>query len=308
MAFTIGKKGTSLEQVTLNNYDMSLIAKGNATEVILQNINKGNIFYVYPSENEGVMEFFFILSGELLCEVKGEKIYLGPEDYFTATDIEVPVHFSAITNVTYLWVITEPTFHQMSNSIKSLKDVVQRVEQRDVYTFNHSERVAEYSIKIAKKFSLSTDRLENLFLASILHDIGKINIPSEILNKPAKLTDEEFDLIKKHPEDGAEMVKDLYYGETIAKIIEQHHERLNGRGYPRGLKGEEIVLEARIIAVSDTFDAMTEDRAYRGAFTPEYAIDELQRLSPSQYDSEVVNALIEVLQEEGKLKETSPKA
>nr|WP_240951702.1 HD-GYP domain-containing protein [Bacillus sp. RO2] len=292
----------------MNNYDMSLIAKGNATEVILQNINKGNIFYVYPSENEGVMEFFFILSGELLCEVKGEKIYLGPEDYFTATDIEVPVHFSAITNVTYLWVITEPTFHQMSNSIKSLKDVVQRVEQRDVYTFNHSERVAEYSIKIAKKFSLSTDRLENLFLASILHDIGKINIPSEILNKPAKLTDEEFDLIKKHPEDGAEMVKDLYYGETIAKIIEQHHERLNGRGYPRGLKGEEIVLEARIIAVSDTFDAMTEDRAYRGAFTPEYAIDELQRLSPSQYDSEVVNALIEVLQEEGKLKETSPKA
>jgi putative nucleotidyltransferase with HDIG domain len=308
VAFTIGKKGTSLEQVTLNNYDMSLIAKGNATEVILQNITKGNIFYVYPSENEGVMEFFFIISGELLCEVNGEKIYLGPEDYFTATDIEIPVHFSALTNVTYLWVITEPTFHQMSNSIKSLKDVVQRVEQRDVYTFNHSERVAEYSIKIAKKFSLSTDRLENLFLASILHDIGKINIPSEILNKPAKLTDEEFDIIKKHSKDGADMVKDLYYGDTIATIIEQHHERLNGRGYPRGLKGEEIVLEARIIAVSDTFDAMTEDRAYRGAFTPEYAIDELQRLSPSQYDSEVVNALIEVLQEEGKLKETSPKA
>lgn len=308
MAFTIGKKGTSLEQVALNNFDMSLIAKGNGTEVILQNITKGNIFYVYPSENEGVMEFFYILSGEVLCEVNGEKIYLGPHDYFTATDIEVPVHFSAKTNVTYIWVITEPTFHQLSDSIRSLREVVQRVEKRDVYTFNHSERVAEYSIKIAKKFSLSTDRLENLFLASILHDIGKINIPSEILNKPSKLTDEEFDLIKKHPRDGADMVMDLYYGNTIADIIEQHHERLNGRGYPRGLKDDEILLEARIIAVSDTFDAMTEDRAYRSAFTPEFAIDELQRLSPSQYDPDVVNALIEVLREEGKLKVTSPEA
>ncbi|TYS67497.1 HD domain-containing protein [Sutcliffiella horikoshii] len=308
MAFKIGKKGTSLEKVTFDNYDMSLLAKGNGAEVILQTIERGNIFYVYPSENEGVMEFFYILEGEILCEVDGQKINLGPKDYFTATDIEVPIHFTALSEVTYIWVITEAIFHELSTSVKALKEVVHKVESRDVYTFDHSKRVAKYSVKIAKKLKLSTDRLENLFVASILHDIGKINIPSEVLNKPAKLTEQEFSLIKKHPEDGAEMVKDLYYGETIATIIEQHHERLNGRGYPKGLQGEEIVLEARIIAVSDTFDAMTEDRAYRGAFTPEYAVDELQRLSPSQYDSEVVNALIEVLQEEGKLKETSPKA
>lgn len=101
------------------------------------------------------------------------------------------------------------------------------------------------------------------------------------------------------------MVKDLYYGDNIATIIEQHHERLNGVGYPKGLKGDEILLEARIIAVSDTFDAMTEDRAYREAFTPEFAVEELKRLSPSQYDEDVVNALIEILEEEGKLKKTA---
>ncbi|MGD6776807.1 MULTISPECIES: HD domain-containing phosphohydrolase [Bacillaceae] len=308
MAFTIGKKGTNLEQVTFDNYDMSLLAKGNGTEVILQTIERGNIFYVYPSENEGVMEFFYILEGQITCEVDGEKISLGPKDYFTATDIEVPIHFTALTEVSYIWVITEPTFHELSTSVKALKEVVHKVESRDVYTFDHSKRVAKYSVKIAKKLKLSTDRLENLFIASILHDIGKINIPSEVLNKPAKLTNEEFDLIKKHPADGAEMVKDLYYGDTIATIIEQHHERLNGVGYPQKLKGDDILLEARIIAVSDTFDAMTEDRAYRNAFTPEYAIDELQRLAPSQYDPDVVNALIEVLHEEGKLKVTSSEA
>ncbi|CAG9622514.1 HD-GYP domain-containing protein [Sutcliffiella rhizosphaerae] len=302
MAFTIGKKGTSIERAIFKNFELNLLARGNGTEVILQTIEKGNIFYVYPSENKDVMEFFYILQGDILCEVNGDKIFLGEKDYFTATDLELPVHFTAITDVCYIWVITEPTFHELSESFRALKEVVHRVEKRDIYTFNHSKRVAEYSIKIAKKLKLSSNRLENLFIASILHDIGKINIPSEILNKPSKLTNEEFALIKKHPEDGAEMVKDLYYGDTIATIIEQHHERLNGVGYPKNLKGDEILLEARIIAVSDTFDAMTEDRAYRNAFTAEIAVDELNRLSPSQYDPEVVAALIEILEEEGKLK------
>ncbi|WP_404461146.1 HD domain-containing phosphohydrolase [Sutcliffiella horikoshii] len=308
MAFTIGKKGTGIEQVKFENFGLSLLARGDGTEVIIQTLTKNNFFYVYPAENPNVMEFFYILSGELTCEVNGEKVELGSQDFFTATNLEEPVHFTALTDVSYLWVITEPTFYQLSEGVKELKEVVEKVESRDVYTFKHSERVTQYSIKIAKKLSLPKVNLENLFLSAILHDIGKINIPSEILNKPSKLTNEEFELIKKHPGDGADMVKDLYYDDKIATIIKQHHERLDGRGYPGRLKGDEILLEARIIAVSDTFDAMTEDRAYRNAFTPEYAIDELQRLSPSQYDPDVVNALIEVLHEEGKLKVTSSEA
>lgn len=308
MAFKIGRKGTGIEQVQFDNFGLNLLARGDGTEVILQTLTKKNIFYVYPAESPNVMEFFYILSGELMCEINGEKINIGPQDYFTATDLEDPVHFTALTDVSYLWVITEPTFYQLSEGVKELKEVVEKVESRDSYTFKHSERVTQYSVKIAKKLALSKVNLENLFLAAILHDIGKINIPSEVLNKPSKLSKDEFDLIKKHPGDGAKMVKELYYNDRIATIIEQHHERLNGVGYPNGLVGDDILLEARIIAVSDTFDAMTEDRAYRRAFTAEYAVDELKRLSPSQYDPEVVNALIEVLQEEGKIKVTSPEA
>lgn len=300
MAFTIGKKGTVIEQVASDSFNIGLLARGDGAEVMVISISKDNIFYIYPSDTPHVMEFYFIQQGELICELNGEKIKLGPGDYYTAVDLEEPVHFSALTDVTCLWVITESTFHQMSQSITELKKVVDEVEKKDRYTYKHSERVSEYAVKIAKKLMLPKDRLENLYFASILHDIGKINIPTEILNKPDKLSDEEFAAIKRHPGDGAELVKDLYY-KGITTIIAQHHERLNGSGYPNGLKGNEILLEARIIAVTDTFDAMTEDRAYRKAYDVQYAVDELMRMVDTHYDRDVVEAFVEILKEEGRL-------
>lgn len=300
MAFTIKRKGESLEKVTLDQFDISLLARGDGAEIMIQTISKDNLFYIYPSENPDVMEFFYILKGEMVCDLNGEKIKLGPHDYYSAANLEEPIHFTTLTEVVYLWVITEPTFYQLSESVTNLKDIVDEVEKKDRYTFKHSERVSEYAVKIARKLLLSKDRLENLYISSILHDIGKINTPGEILNKPGKLTDEEFAIIKRHPTDGAEMVRDLYYHE-ISTIIEQHHERLNGTGYPKGLKDQEILLEAKIIAVSDTFDAMTEDRAYRKGFTEQFAVDELQRLTGSHYDKKIVDALIGVLKEEGRI-------
>ncbi|MFD1861600.1 HD-GYP domain-containing protein [Planococcus chinensis] len=171
---------------------------------------------------------------------------------------------------------------------------------KDRYTFKHSSRVSKYAVKTATKMGLERARIHNLFIASILHDIGKINIPEEVLKKPAKLTDEEFALVKKHPGDGAEMLRQTAYAD-LADIVEQHHERVNGRGYPFGLKDEEILTEAKIIGVCDTFDAMTEDRAYRKAFTAEYAMNELKQLAGIQYDSAVVEAFEQVLLEEGKI-------
>ncbi|MBY0123545.1 HD-GYP domain-containing protein [Bacillus sp. S/N-304-OC-R1] len=300
MTFTIKRKGENLEKVTLDQFDISLLARGDGAEIMIQTISKDNLFYVYPSENPNVMEFFYIIKGKMVCDLNGEKIELGPHDYYSAINLEEPIYFTTLTEVVYLWVITEPTFFQLSEGITNLKNIVDEVEKKDRYTFKHSERVSEYAVKIAKKLLLSKDRLENLYISSILHDIGKINTPGEILNKPGKLTDEEFAIIKRHPIDGAEMVKDLYYHE-ISTIIEQHHERLNGTGYPKGLKGDEILLEAKIIAVSDTFDAMTEDRAYRKGFNCQFAIDELQRLSGTHYDEQIVDALITILKEEGRI-------
>ncbi|WP_409296588.1 HD domain-containing phosphohydrolase [Peribacillus sp. SCS-26] len=300
MAFSIGRNGTCLEQVKNEHFNISLLARGDGSEIMIQTIAKDKLFYVYPSDSPYVMEFFYILKGEMICEINGEKIKLGPNDYYTATNLEEPIHFTALTEVVYLWMITEPTFFQLSKSITTLKATVDEVEKKDRYTYKHSERVSEYAVKIAKKLKLPKDRLENLYLASVLHDIGKINTPGEILNKPGKLTDEEFAIIKRHPLDGAEMVKDLYYNE-IYTIIVQHHERLNGNGYPYHLKGDDILLEARIIAVSDTFDAMTEDRSYRKALNIQFAVDELIKLSDTHYDRRVVEAFVEILKEEGRI-------
>ncbi|WP_059171715.1 HD-GYP domain-containing protein [Bacillus sp. FJAT-27445] len=300
MGFSIGKKGEVLERVSLGTFDIGLLARGGGMECMIQTISKDNLFYVYPSETPDIMEFFYILQGELICEMDGEKIKLGPGDYYMAVDLDEPIHFSTLTDVSYLWMITEPTFYQLSESLTRLQKIVEEVERKDHHTVKHSERVSEYAVKIAKKLMFPKDKLENLYIASILHDIGKINIPTEILNKPDKLSDEEFAFIKRHPVDGAEMVKDLYY-KDITRIIEQHHERLNGSGYPNGLKGDDILLEARIIAVSDSFDAMTEDRAYRKAYDAQYAVDELIRMADTHYDREVVEAFVEILKEEGRL-------
>jgi len=296
----IGRKGTYIDQVFSDEFNIGLLARGNGSEVMIQTITKDNLFYVYPSDTPDVMEFFYILKGEMICELNGEKVKLGPHDYYTAKNITEPIHFTTLTEVVYLWVITEPTFYQLSESITNLKSIVSEVEKKDRYTFNHSERVSEYSVKIAKKLMLPKEKLENLYISSLLHDIGKINTPGEILSKPGKLSDEEYDIIKLHPTDGANMVKDLYY-EDIAQIIEQHHERLNGSGYPYGLKGEDIRLEARIIAVSDSFDAMTQNRVYHKAIDVQFAVEELQRLAGPYYDKTVVEAFVNILKEEGRI-------
>ncbi|RLQ92319.1 HD-GYP domain-containing protein [Falsibacillus albus] len=298
MGFTIGKSGDYIEEVSYDTNNIRLLGRGDGSEVIIQNIVKDTMFYVYPGDNPTVMEFFYILQGEMVCEWEGEKITLGPNDYYQAMNLEEPVHFTTLTDVVYLWFTTEPAFHHLSESMQNFKHIVEEVEKKDRYTYKHSERVARYSVQIAKKLKFQKDRLETLFFSSILHDIGKINTPSEILNKPGRLTKEEFDIVKLHPMDGADMVRDFYY-KNIAKIIEQHHERLNGSGYPLGLKGDEILLEARIIAVSDTFDAMTEERSYRKAFDAEYAVEELKKLSGTHYDERVVEIFVEILKEDG---------
>ena len=296
--FEIGKKGTFLERVKYDDSEISLLSRGEGVEILTQSIEKDKLFYIYPSDNPSVFEFYQILAGEVVCEIDNEKLVLGIGDYFTSQGIAEPVHFKVVSEVTLLWVITEPTFSLISNEMSSLMEVVKLVEKKDRYTFMHSDRVANYAAKIAKKMKLNLLQLENLSLAAYLHDIGKINVPEEILNKTSRLTDEEFTIIKKHPVDGAEMVKNTYF-KDIAPIIEQHHERLNGSGYPNSLKGDEILLEARIIAVSDTFDAMTEERVYRKALNSKFALDELKSLVNTHFDQAVVSALEEVLIEEG---------
>ncbi|MGI2328042.1 HD domain-containing phosphohydrolase [Planococcus sp. YIM B11945] len=293
-------KNGYLEKVKNGSTTLSLLGRGEGIEFIKQAFQKDSLIVLFPGEESDVQEFYYILTGEIETEINGDKVVLGKDDVFSAKNLEGIVQFIAKTDVILLSISTAPAFHYLSNEINELRQVGEAVEKKDKYTFQHSTRVANLSVKTAAKMNLPKNQMEDLLLAAILHDIGKINIPEEVLKKPNKLTDEEFAMIKKHPGDGAAMIRKTAYAD-LADIVEQHHERINGRGYPFGLKGDEILLEAKIIGVCDTFDAMTEDRAYRKAFSAEYALNEIKSLIGTHYDEEVVAAFEKVLQQEGKI-------
>lgn len=191
--FKIGKRGSFLESVNFeSNGIFSLLARGDGVEIIHQTIEEGKLFYVYPSEDEKALEFYFILSGEVICETDNEKHLLGPEDFFTARGLKDSILFTAQSKVTLLCVFTEQTFVHISKDITALMEITKQVELKDRYTHKHSVRVAKYSVKIGKKLKLGKERLDNLTVSATLHDIGKIHVPIEILNKPSRLTDEEL--------------------------------------------------------------------------------------------------------------------
>ena len=177
---------------------------------------------------------------------------------------------------------------------KTIKSISSALDAKDPYTHGHSQRVTLYSLILAKELGLPASQMEAIEIASLLHDIGKISIPESILCKPGKLTDEEFVIMKQHPERGAQMVLKISKLKTISDWLKNHHEKWNGTGYPSRLKGEEIPLVARIIAIADTYDAMTSTRSYRVALTHEVAIEEIQRCAGTQFDPELASKFVEI--------------
>lgn len=179
---------------------------------------------------------------------------------------------------------------------KTVQAIANTVEMRDPYTAGHQRRVAQLAIAIAQELGLDENRMRGLRLAGIVHDIGKIQIPTEILSKPGRLTDVEFRFIQLHAQAGYEILKDVEFPWPIADIVLQHHERLNGTGYPHGLKGKEILLEARILSVADVVEAMASHRPYRPGLGLEAAFAEVSRQRGVGYDSEVVDACFSVFE------------
>ncbi|QGU94821.1 HD domain-containing protein [Clostridium bovifaecis] len=294
--FGLGNK--CIEKVTQNAGNLSLLAKGGETEVMLENIKSQEFFCIEPLENSEIMEFFYILKGSILFQENEKNTILEGGDYFYVHNIKETAHFYVVDEVTLIYVCSKPIFQYLSDRMRKVTEMITLVENKDIYTFNHGKRVKDYCMKIGKRLGFSKERLEVLGFASLCHDVGKINVPDEILNKPGRLTDEEMDYIKKHPQDGADIVEKGFLHPTY-KIIQQHHERLDGSGYPLGLKDKDILLEAKIIAVADTYDAMTTDRAYRKGMDTMVAVNELRRLKGIHYDKEVVDTFEQVLKEEG---------
>ena len=181
-----------------------------------------------------------------------------------------------------------------SKSVRSsiLESYRKLLKAKNTDTNRHTIRVVEYATEIGKKMNLKTSDLDELILSAELHDIGKIGIPEDILLKPSKLNDEEFEIMKSHVEKGYRIVNSLGELGSVAKNVLTHHEKWDGSGYPLGLKKEEIPLLSRIIAVADSYDAMVHERVYKKAMKKEDAIKELRRCSGTQFDPEIVDIFI----------------
>ena len=169
------------------------------------------------------------------------------------------------------------------------------VEAKDPYTRGHSDRVSEFSVLIGEKLGLSEEQIKILRIGGLFHDIGKIGIPDSILLKTDKLSDDEYSEIKNHPSIGAHILGAASIFKDIIPIVKHHHERFDGRGYPSGLKGDEIPFLARIAAVADTFDAMTSKRSYRNALDLQFVKEEIQRCKGTQFDPQIADVFLDIL-------------
>jgi len=196
---------------------------------------------------------------------------------------------------------TERLQDTLENLRKAMGGTIQvissTVEMRDPYTAGHQQRVTTLACTIATEMGLPEDRIEGLRMAGIIHDLGKIAVPAEILSKPGEITEAEFGIIKSHPQVGNDILKDIEFPWPIAQIVYQHHERMDGSGYPQGLSGEDILMEARILAVADIVEAMASHRPYRPALGIDVALEEISENKGVLYDPEVVDACLKIFRE-----------
>ncbi len=179
--------------------------------------------------------------------------------------------------------------------VESLADAI---DAKDKYTNGHSGRVAVYSKEIAGRYGYDEKRQEKIFMMGLLHDVGKIGVPDEVINKPGRLTDEEFACIKKHPSIGGKILSNIKEMPELAAGAKWHHERYDGKGYPEGLSGDDIPEEARIIAVADAYDAMTSNRSYRGALSQEKVRGEIEKGKGSQFDPRFADIMLKMIDDD----------
>ncbi len=192
-----------------------------------------------------------------------------------------------------------------NNKAKHLKAIIDQtmltfakvIDAKDPYTRGHSEAVAEYSREIARRYGMPRRQLDNIYYSGLLHDIGKIAVPDSILNKPEKLTEDEYEAVKVHTFVGADILSSLTTVDNIAAGARDHHERYDGSGYPRGISGNDISLEGRIIGVADAYDAMASERVYRETINREKIREEFERECGRQFDPKIVKILLEMIDE-----------
>ena len=194
----------------------------------------------------------------------------------------------------------EQSFERLQRNMQSIiYTIAKMVEARDPFTAGHQQRVANLARVIAKEMDLPEEQISGIYMAAVIHDVGKVYVPDEILGKPSRLTKSEFGVIKAHPQVGYDILKMIEFSRPVAQIVFQHHERMNGSGYPRGLTGDNVLLEARILAVADVVEALASQRPYRSALSKERILEEILQNRGVLYDPNAVDACLKLFTEKG---------
>ena len=275
---------------------LQLLAKKGNFEVMTQRVIRGATAWLYPAQDSNDLEFYFVHSGAMEIVISENNVHrIGPGDSFYTQGLSRNVLMRCLEDALLLSVSTCPAFDEQYYWQRELQALLRRVDEYDHSTNRHSRAVMQYAVLLYKALEedLQGIQMEDFVVAALFHDVGKCNVPEHILRKTGKLTPEEYEVVKLHPQDSATILKPMY-GEHIARIALMHHERMDGSGYPMGLKGEEIPLEARILMVADSFDAMTSNRGYNHVMSHEEAAAEIVAQS-HLYDAGVAECLYQLV-------------
>lgn len=296
---TIGHRGDVIERVEKRSTTLELLAVSGSLEVTRQHVEAGRHFYLYAADDWSGFELLYILEGELTVDDEvSEPVVLRPGDFVYHNGLPERVYFRVGPDTEFLMVSSSPSFHMMRDGVEDIAEMARTVEEKDSATEGHCWRLDRLAVLTGEKLGLSGEELIDLSYGAYLHDVGKVRVPDEILGKEASLTDEEWEQMKRHPDHGAEILGEREFLGRAAEIVRAHHERYDGTGYPNGLKGHAIPIGARIIAVVDTYDAITSARPYQPALAKSEAIEELKAHAGTQFDPRVVRAFLLVIENE----------
>jgi putative nucleotidyltransferase with HDIG domain len=279
--------------------DVVLLGRWDGLSNALFTLYKNRTFWVKydMGDNNQTIEAYTLLNGIVEMEYEGKRRVIEIGETIDASKYENIISFYGKTEADILIKMNSEKFEKNFFETKLLQKEADAIEAVDGYTYMHCNRIKDYSLEVWNYLKLPVESLSRLRWGAYFHDIGKRDIPIEILNKSGKLTTEEWEIMKSHTTLGADIMRkhSIKWLKDSAFIVEQHHERYDGKGYPFGLKGDEITLEASIVSVVDAFDAMTTDRVYKKALSIEEAIKELEKGKGTQFNPVVVDAFIKIL-------------
>lgn len=290
----LGEKGSKIKEIRLKMGEgIAGWVALNGEPLVLQDVQKDPRFAKKADDKSS-----FVTKSMICVPVKIKEHVIGVlqainklEGEFRQEDLEM---FQMLANQVAIAIENARLVDDLRQTFyETAQALAEAIEKRDPYTGGHTKRVLTYSVAASEYLGFNPDKLDILKLSAILHDVGKIGVEDRVLRKQGRLDDEEFNQMKGHPSMGAEIMNHVAKLKEIIPGMKYHHERYDGKGYPEGIKGEDIPLIARIIAVSDTFDAMTSDRPYRNGLSDEVALSELLKFSGTQFDPDIVKAFIE---------------